>query len=632
MINDLLKNKKFTYLLIALVIVVPLEILSLLNVEIPLILEISLFSIIIILFGRGVIKNGLESLIHFNFSNINLLMTIAVIGAAYLGEFEEAAIIIVLFSLGETLEEFGIDRSQGALKELVDNSPKSAQLKGREDRTLLENLKIGEIVIIKPGDQIPLDGTIVRGSSLVDESAITGEPLPKSKITGDLVYAGTHNTGGYLEVQITKDPKDTTLSKIINLAYNAAEKKSRTQRFIEKFAGYYVPSVIIISVALVIIPVFLLGQPFNPWFIQALTILLISCPCALVISTPISVFSAIGNASKKGILIKGGLYIEEIGNIKALALDKTRTLTKGEPIVSDIVGFNGASQDDVLECISGIEALSEHPVAKSVVDKAKQKALNSHEFKNFESIMGKGVKGECAICSDAHHCVGSLKFITEEHAVNDEVIKKVEEFEKQGKTTIVMSDHNRVTGVIGVMDEVRPESKSLINQLKEMGITPVMLTGDNTSAANYVSQQLGITEVRSQLLPQNKVEEIQALLKKYSSVGMIGDGVNDAPALATASVGIAMGAIGSDAAIENADIALMNNNLSVIPYLIRLSKTTVAKIRFNTALAIGVKALFLIFAFVGVSNLALAIFADVGVTVFVILNSLRLYGYNETTL
>ncbi len=630
MLSSLLQNKKFRYLTIALCIVLPLEILSLLNIELPFLLEIVIFAAIIILFGREVIKNGFQSLIRFDFSNINLLMTIAVIGAAYLGEFEEAAIIIILFSLGEALEEFGIERSQTALKELVEKTPKVALLKGKSEKTPIENIRIGEIVIIKPGDQIPLDGMIVEGGSLIDESAITGEPLPKSKISGDLVYAGTHNTQGYLEIQVTKDPKDTTLLRIINMAYEAAEKKSRSQKFIEQFAQYYVPAVLVIALLLVIIPVFVLNLPFEPWFIQALTILLISCPCALVISTPISVFSAIGNASKKGILIKGGLFVEEIGKIKAIALDKTRTLTKGEPIVSDIVGFNGTSERDILECVAGIEALSEHPVAKSIVDKARTESLNPHDFKDFQAVMGKGVTGECAICSDAHHCVGTLKFIAEEHEVDEAVVKQVELFEKQGKTTIVVSDNNKVTGVLGITDEIRPESKEFIEKLKKMNITPVMLTGDNKSAAHYVAGHLGIEDVTAEVLPEGKVKAIKELIEKYQHVAMVGDGVNDAPALATASVGIAMGAIGSDAAIENADIALMNNNLLSLPYLIKLSKKTVEKIRFNTVTAISVKFLFLLLAFAGTSNLALAIFADVGVTIFVILNSLRLYNFTES--
>lgn len=623
---ELLNNKQFRLLLLSLLLVLPLEFLSFFSFHFPIWFELPFFLLIILYIGRSVFRSGIKSLVHFNFADINLLMTIAIIGALYLQQFEEATIIVILFSLGNVLEDFGIERSQKALQELVAKTPKSALVKGEKDKTPIDQIKLGEIVVIKPGDYIPLDGDVVEGRSLVDETAITGEPLPKNKYIGDTVYGGTLNGQGYLEVKVTKTASDTTIAKIIDLTYQALEKKSHSQQFIELFAQYYTPSVLIIAVLLVVIPVFVLGQPFQHWFTEALTLLLISCPCALVISTPISIFSAIGNASKKGVIIKGGKFLEEIGKVKAIAFDKTRTLTKGEPIVSDVIPLNGVSKEELLADIAGVEVYSEHPLAKSMIAKTDEENISSHPFVNFEAVMGKGIKGECTVCVDKHHCIGTIQFITEQHKVSDKIIKQVEKFEQEGKTAVVLSDNKNVEGIIGITDAIRPESKSVINELKKYGITPIMLTGDNLSAASYVAEQVGISEVKAALLPENKATEIQRLMGKYHTVAMIGDGINDAPALAISSVGIAMGAIGSDVAVENADIAFMNTNLSLTPYLIRLGRNTLKTIRTNIALAVGVKSLFLLLAVIGKSNLAFAIFADVGVTLIVVLNGLRLYG------
>ncbi len=630
--KELLKNNKFRWLFVSLLVVVPFEVLSLFSIHFPLWIELPLFFIMSIIFGRSIFISGIRSLQKLNFSDINLLMTIAIFGAVYMHQFEEAVIIIVLFALGETLEEFGIERSQTALKELIEKTPKSAQLKGSEEKVPIENIEIGEIIIIKPGDQIPLDGEVINGSSLVDEATITGEPLPQNKYIGYFVYAGTGNGQGYLEVKVTKKAKDTTLSKIIELTYKSAEKKSVSQKFIERFAKVYTPSVVFISLLLVFIPVVFLGKPFNPWFAQALTLLIIACPCALVISTPITIFSAIGNATRKGALIKGGRFIEEMGKVRAIAFDKTRTLTRGEPVVSDIIPFNGFTEEEIIACAAGMEAFSEHPIAKSILIKAAEKSIKPHQFANFQAVSGKGLKGDCTVCFDKHHCLGNIRFVTEEHHIEEAVLKKVEEFEKQGKTTIVISDKKRVKGVISVTDEIRKESKPMIENLLKLKITPAILTGDNKSSARFIAQKLGIKIIKAELLPDKKVEELSKLIQQYKHVAMVGDGVNDAPAIASASVGIAMGAIGSDVAIENADIVLLNNNLNMVPYLVYLGKKCVKKIRFNITSAVLVKFLFLSLAISGLSNLALAIFADVGVTVLVILNGLRLYNYQRKNL
>jgi len=628
-INQFLEENKIRLLILSLAIVIPAEILSFFSIKLPFWFELPLFIIIILIFGKDVFISGIKSLLRFNFADINLLMTIAIFGALYLHQFIEAVIIVVLFGLGEALEEFGIHRSQTALKNLVKNTPKLAQIKGNDFKTPVKKVKIGDIVIIRPGDQIPLDGKVVKGLSLVDESTITGEPLPKNKNEGDLVYAGTINGNGYLEIQVTKKAQDSTLSKIIKLTYDSAEKKSSSQKFIEKFAQYYTPTVMLIAVSIVVIPVSLLGQPFTPWFTQALTVLLISCPCALVISTPITIFSAIGNATKHGVVIKGGRFLEELGKIKAIAFDKTRTLTKGEPIVSDIIPFNGFTQKEVIACASGMESFSEHPLARSVVEEAKKYQVTPHEFTNFKSVAGKGIKGECTICADSHHCLGSIKFITEEHKVEEKIVNQVAEFEKQGKTAIVMSDNKNVTGIIGITDELREDSLEMVKSLDNSNINSVILTGDNESSARFVADQVGIESVHSGLLPEQKVDELNKLIKEYKHVAMVGDGINDAPSLVTAPVGIAMGAIGSDVAIENADVALMNNNLLLIPYLIKLGKKSNSTIKMNVGAAISVKLLFLVLAIFGSSSLTSAIFADVGVTTLVVLNGLRLFKFKE---
>ncbi len=556
-------------------------------------------------------------------------MTIAVAGAFYLRQFEEAVIIVVLFAIGESLEEYGIKRSKKSLASLVEKTPKTALLKKESSEIDIEELETGDIIIVKPGDAIPMDGNITYGNSLVDESSITGEPIPKNKYESDPVYAGTVNGNGYLEIEITGKAKDNTLSKIIDLTYKAAGKKISSQRFIERFAKFYTPSVIGAAMLLVVIPVFILGNSFDYWFNQALTLLIISCPCALVISTPVTVFSALGNATKNGVLIKGGKFLEDMGRIRAIAFDKTRTLTHGIPEVSDIITFNGFKKEDVLACAAGLEVFSEHPIAGSLIKKAKELGIDTHRFNNFKSVAGKGIKGECTVCDNSTHSLGNLKFIMEQQDIemDEKILRKIEDLERQGKTVVVMSEHRTIKGIIAISDTIRKEAYRISEDLKKLKIRPVILTGDTASAASFIGSSLNINEIKASLLPQEKAEEIERLKGKYKYVAMLGDGVNDAPALASASVGISMGSVGSDIAIENSDIALMNDNLEALPYLVRLGRKSSRVIIFNITSAVVIKFIVLILATLGLSNLALAIFADVGVTIFVILNGLRLFGF-----
>ncbi|QQS33467.1 MAG: cation-translocating P-type ATPase [Acidobacteriota bacterium] len=589
------------------------------------------FAVIILAIGRGTLLSGLTALAKLNFKSINLLMTIAIIGAFYLGEYEEAAVVVVLFTLGETLEKFGIATSKSALQALVDRAPKTAAIKSADGQitdTPLDEIKLGNILVLKPSDMVAMDAEVVSGSSSVDESTITGEPLPRDKHAGDNVFAGTLNMQGYLEARVTKLAADSTLAKIIETTFAATRTKAETQKFIETFAGYYTPSIIVVAVMLVAIPTILFGQPFNPWFEKAITILVIACPCALVISTPISIYAAIGNASARGALIKGGKYIEAIGQIKAVAMDKTRTLTYGKPKVTDVIPFGDTLREHLLACAAGIEAYSEHPLAQAIVDAAREEKIEIHGVENFQAVMGKGAQADCVVCYDKHHCIGKLPFITEEHGVQEEVVATVGALQLEGKTSIVVSSNGGVEGVIALTDELKPEGKQTVSELRGLGIETIMLTGDNKAPADAVAKFVGINEVRAEMLPEDKAEAIKDLLKKYGAVAMVGDGVNDAPALTLSNVGVAMGAAGSDTAIEAASIAILNDRLELIPYLVRLGRKTISTIRINTAAAVLTKLLFVVLAILGLSGLALAIFADVGVTILVILNSLRLLNFD----
>lgn len=627
MITELLSSKKFIYLALAFLVIAPFEFLSLTGVELPYMLAAAMFLAVAAVFGRKIFQKGIQSLLHLKFSNINLLMTVAIAGAFYLGKFEEAAIIVILFSLGEFLEDFGIEKSRSALQALVEKTPKTAMLKGSTEPVPIETIAVGSLIIVRHGGIIPLDGVIAEGSSLVDEAAVTGEPLPKTKIPGDAVFAGSVVNEGYLEITVTKAAKDSTLQKILELTFAANQRKSKSQLFIQKFARIYTPTVLVVSILLVIIPVFILGLPFEPWLVQALTLLIISCPCALVISTPVSVFSAVGNASKRGIVVKGGRFIEDLGKVRAIAFDKTRTITKGEPIVTDVVPFNDATKQDVLACLAGMEAFSEHPIAKSVIAYAALEGIPAHTHEAFTAASGKGIQAKCIVCTDVHHCAGTLTYIQEDHGpVGGDILKTAKALESDGKTLIFVSDGTVVIGIVAVADAIKDDSAKSIADLKLLGIEPVMLTGDTAPAAGYVAKEVGISTVYASLLPHDKANKIDELKRDYGRVAMVGDGVNDAPSLALADVGIAMGAAGSDVAIENADIAIMNDRLSFLPQLIGLSRRMNRIIRFNVTTAIAIKFAFLGLAIFGYSTLLGAIAADVGVSMFVILNSLRLFN------
>jgi Cd2+/Zn2+-exporting ATPase len=620
-------DKKFLLLIAAIVCVIGLEILSLMGIEIPMPYAPFVFAAFILGIGYGVLRNGVKALFKLKFSSINLLMVIAVVGAFYLGEYPEAAVVIVLYVMGERLEDIGIESSKAALDNLVSKSPKTATLKTTGETVPIDTIAIGTIIQIKPHDMIPMDGVIESGNTAVDEAPITGEPIPRDKTVGDTVFSGTMNKNGFIEVRTTKVAADTTFAKIIALTFQASANKSETQKFIQQFARIYTPCILIIATLVFIVPVFFLQLDSSQWLRQAITLLVIACPCALVISTPVAIYAALGNASAKGALVKGGKYMEAIGKMKAVCLDKTRTITFGNPIVSDIIPLNGTSQEELLACAAGTEIFSEHPLAQAIVDASINAGFTPHAAEKFESVIGKGAIAKCLVCVDETVYIGKLSFIKEHQPVDAEAERWVTKLSSQGKTSVVVSFGNGVAGIIGLTDEIKPDSAQAIKEMQALGVECFMLTGDSELSAKYVASQVGINKIHGNQLPEDKAARIKIIVQEFKEVGMVGDGVNDAPALAFASVGIAMGAAGSDTAIETANIALMNDQLSLIPKLIRLSRKTISTIRINTIGAVLVKLIFIILAFLGISNLALAIAADVGVTLVVIIFSLQILKY-----
>lgn len=620
------KDKKFAFLLFAIIIVIGLEILSLIGMNLPMPYAPFIFAAFILMAGYEVLWEGLKAFFKLRFSSINLLMLLAAVGAFYLGEYPEAAVVIVLYVLGEELESIGINQSKSALNDLIDKAPKKALITESHELEYIDQIEIGTIISVKPGEMIPIDGHITKGFSTIDESTITGEPIPKDKHLGDEVYAGTFNKEGYLEIRTSKKSIDSTFSKIVQLSFEATVNKSPTQRFIQKFSTYYTPSILILAILMFIIPVSFMNGEVNHWLLQAISLLVIACPCALVISTPVAIYAAIGNASSKGILIKGGRYLEAIGKVKAIAFDKTRTLTYGQPKVSDLYPI-GVNKEELLACTAGAEIFSEHPLAKALVNASRAEGFEPHVADAFESITGKGTKANCLVCKDETILVGKLSYIEEHETISEQTKQMVEALSNEGKTSIVVSFGHGVAGIIGLSDEIKPESKAVIEELKALGIYSIMLSGDHPNTVAYVAKSLDMDLAYGGLLPSDKVEKIQELLTQFTSVAMVGDGINDAPALAYSTVGVAMGAAGSDTAIETANIALINDHLQALPFLVRLSRKTLTQIKINTFGAIVVKAFFIALAFMGHANLVFAIAADVGVTLAVILISLRLMNY-----
>jgi Cd2+/Zn2+-exporting ATPase len=621
-------DKRFIFLLLAVCVAVSLEVLSILGVHIPPPYAPFIYGAIILGIGRKVLLTGLQSLVRLRFGSISLLMTIAVVAAFYLKEYPEATVVIVLYILGEKLEDVGIENSLSALNRLASEAPQTAFVKETQKSTPVEEVPVGTIVQVKPHDKIPLDGVVTEGETSVDESSITGEPMPKEKTIGETVFAGTMNKQGFIEIRTTQTARNTTFAQIIELTTQAQNNKSNAQKFIQKFAAIYTPIIILLALLLFIVPVFVFGKDLSVWLNQAITLLVISCPCALVISTPVAVYAAIGNASNKGILVKGGKHFETMAQVKAVGLDKTRTITFGKPVVANIVPLNDASEEELLACGAGLESLSEHPLAQAIVEFSLKRGYSPHKVHQFESLTGKGAKACCVTCDNSDVYVGKWDYIADENPnINWLVNGYLNQYSREGKSCVVVSCGNQVKGIIALTDEIKLDSCEAILEIQRLGVEPAMLTGDSRPAATYIASQTGIEQVFAELLPGDKTEVVKTLQAKYGKVAMVGDGVNDAPALAASDVSIAMAAAGSDTAIEISDVALMNDRLSMIPYFIRLSRKTVATIQRNTFGAIAVKILFILLAFGGYSNLVMAIAADVGVMLAVVLISLRIMTF-----
>lgn len=578
----------------------------------------------IIIGGYSLFITGFKHLAKLTF-DMNTLMTIAIIGAAIIGEWGEGATVVILFAISEALERYSLDKARQSIETLMDIAPKEAWIRrgAEEIIVVVEDIVIGDIMIVKPGQKLAMDGVVIKGISTLNESAITGESVPATKTIDDEVFAGTLNGEGLLEVRVTKLAEDTTLAKIIHLVEEAQAEKAPSQAFVDKFAKYYTPAILVIAALIAIIPP-LFGADWNEWIYQGLAALVVGCPCALVVSTPVAIVTAIGNAARHGVLIKGGVHLEEAGRLKVVAFDKTGTLTKGVPAVTDMIVFKG-TEDEVLLLTAIIEKGSQHPLASAIVRKAEEKGVElSHvAIDDFQSFTGKGVTAKVG---GQKYFVGSPNFFDElQGSIDVEKRQQILSLQAEGKTVMVLGTATEIVALLAVADEIRESSIQVVQKLHQIGIEKtIMLTGDNKRTATSIGKAVGVSEVQADLLPEDKLNFIKQLRQSGQSVAMVGDGVNDAPALAASSVGVAMGGAGTDTALETADIALMSDDLTKLPYTITLSRKTLTIIKQNIIFALGLKLAALVLVVPGWLTLWIAIFADMGATLLVTLNSLRL--------
>jgi Cd2+/Zn2+-exporting ATPase len=617
--------------------------------------------------GYPIFSSGVRRLWLNRDVSINLLMSLAAIGALIIGEEAEAATVICLFALGEALEGYTMDRARNAIHKLVALVPAQAtalrpcvdcrEHLGRdgysqgpcpfcgahEARVAVDAVRVGETVLIKPGERIPVDGVIIKGNSSVNQAPITGESIPVPKAQHDEIFAGTINGEGTLEVHVTRHAGDSTISNIIHMVEEAHGRRAPAQRFVDRFAKIYTPAVVLTAILLAVAPPLLLNAPFwnlpdgtHGWLYRALTLLVISCPCALVISTPVTIVSAISAAAKNGVLIKGGAYLEALAKVKAFAFDKTGTLTYGEPAIVEIRDFSCANHahqcsscEDILQLAAAVERRSTHPLAQAVVREAHSRSQHSgYVAEEVEMLAGRGVRGKV---NGKTVTVASHAFFDKAHPHDDAICRTVHALEEHGHTTMMVGMDERVAGYIAVADRAREGSRAALAKLKALGIQKsVMLTGDNAAAAQNIAVTLGVDEVRAQLLPDQKLEAVQALRCQYEDVAMVGDGINDAPALASASVGIAMGGSGTAQALETADVALMSDNLSKLPFAIKISRKALRVIKQNVTVSLALKGIFLALALPGLATLWMAVIADMGASLLVTANGMRLLRAKDT--
>ena len=565
--------------------------------------------------------------------DMNVLMTVAVTGAWLVGEGAEGAAVVFLFALSELLESWSVGRARRAIAALLKLTPQTALVRGADGiakEVPVTEVAVGAEISVRSGSSVPLDGEVIAGESAVNQAPITGESVPVEKKPGDPVFAGTINGEGSLTVRVTKAASDSTLARIIKLVEEAEEQKAPTQRFVDKFATIYTPAVFGVALLVALLPPLLMGGAWSEWTYRALVLLVIACPCALVIATPVSIVSGLTALARRGVLIKGGAHLEAVGKLRALAVDKTGTITQGRPQVTGVIPLGDMSEEEVLRRAAAIDAHSEHPLAKAVVAAAQNKAITWSEATQYQSVTGRGAT---AVIDGHPHFIGNHKMAHELGICSPEIEARLTEIENQGQSLAILGHtphegcEGKILGILAIGDTMRPEAANALTLLHDAGIEKVvMLSGDNQRTVDAIARQAGIDEAYGDLMPEQKIEHIKRLMAEHHYVGMIGDGVNDAPALALASVGIAMGAIGSDTAIETADMALMKDDLTRVAEAIALGRRTLRIIQFNVAFALIVKAVFLILAFTGHTSLWLAILADTGATLLVIMNALRLLG------
>jgi len=558
--------------------------------------------------------------------DINVLMTLAVIGAAAIGEWLEGATVIFLFSLANLLESWSMNRARRSIRSLMELTPNVARVRdGKGERSVpVEEVHIGDILAVRPGERIALDGTVIEGSSEVDQSPITGESLPVSKASGDEVFGGTINRGGYLEIRVSKHVRDTTLSRIIHSVEEAQSRKAPSQRFVDRFARYYTPAIVLIAAAMAVGPPLIAGAAWGVWFYRALVLLVVACPCALVISTPVTIVSALARATRDGILFKGGIFLEAVGSLKAFAFDKTGTLTYGKLSVSQVVALNGADEQTVLRLASGVESRSEHHLAEAILAETRRRGIEVPAAEEFLSMPGKGA---AATVEGSRYYIGNHRLFEEMGWCYPEVDAQLDILEKRGNTAVLLGDGRTILGIIAVADQPRREAAEALAGLKKLGVEQtVLLTGDNRSTAGAIAERIGIDSFRAELLPEDKVAAVRELVARHGAAAMVGDGINDAPALATATVGVAMGVAGTDAALETADVALISDDLSKLPLAVRLGRRALRLVKQNIAFSLLLKAVFIALTPLGLTTLWMAVLADMGASLLVIFNGLRALG------
>lgn len=590
----------------------------------PLVLVHAVYAAAALCGGYLPARAGLAVLRNTGGLDMNVLMSLAALGALGIGQFEEAAVVVFLFSLGNALQGYTLEKTRRAISSLVELAPTQALVRrdGELQAVPVQEVEAGDVVVVRPGEKIPVDGTVLAGSSSVNQAPITGESVPVAKLEGDAVLAGSINEHGSLEIRVTRRGDDTTMARLVHLVEEAQAQRAPSQQLVDRFARYYTPAVITAAGLVAVLPPLLGGQPFAKWFYEALAMLLVACPCALVISTPVAIVAAIGTAARYGVLIKGGAHLEELGVLSVTAFDKTGTLTVGRPEVTAVVALGEATPSQVLSIAAAIEMRSEHLLGAAILEHARRTGTQIPEASDFQAVPGLGA---AATVMGQRYRVGSTRYFNLQGfslAGAEEIVTRLQE---EGNTVVAVGDEEKVIGVIALADALRPGAREAIRALREAGITRVvMLTGDTAPAARAIAARAGVDEVRAELLPEDKAMAVRELVGAYGKVAMVGDGVNDAPALAAATVGIAMGAAGTGVALETADIALMGDDLARLPYALRLGRRTRAIIVQNIAFSLVVKGLVLLLVVPGMLTLWLAVAADMGSSLLVTLNGMRL--------